>query len=189
MTDLFALLGESPRPWLDLDQLKAKYHGLTAREHPDAAGATADFAEINRAFQVLSGPATRLRHLLDLESHVALSRAQPVPGDITPFFTPVAGATQSFDAFLKKHAAASSPLARALLSTEQCRLQERIEQTLASLQQKQDAVLAQLREADALWQTDRPAALAALPALWQSLGYTTKWIATLREALFRLASL
>jgi len=50
-------------------------------------------------------------------------------------------------------------------------------------------LLAAVREADTLWQSDRPSALAALPTLWQSLGYLAKWLATLRESLFRLASI
>jgi len=189
MTSLFALLEEPPRPWLDPDALKAKYHQFTARHHPDVAGATADFAEINRAYQTLADPAARLRHLLDLESPGFLSRAQPVPEDIAAFFTPVAEARQAVDTFLKKHASSTSPLAKALLSTEQYNVQERLEQTIATLQQMQDSLLTQVREADTLWLTDRPAALTLLPTLWQSLGYTAKWLATLRESLFRMASL
>jgi curved DNA-binding protein CbpA len=189
MIDYFALLGETQRPWLDPDALKAKYHTLTASQHPDVAGATADFAEINRAYQTLSDPAARLRHLLDLESPAAMSRTQPVPEDIAAFFTPVAATRQAVETLLKKHAAAASPLARALLSSEQYQVQDSLEQTIAALQQKQETLLLNLREADALWQSDRQAALAALPELWQSLGYLAKWLATLRESLFRLASL
>ena len=189
MTDCFAGLGAERRPWLDPEELKAKYHQLTALHHPDVAGASGDFAEINRAYQTLADPAARLRHLLDLESPDALSRAQPVPEGIAGFFTPVAEASQGIDAFMKKHSAAASPLAKALLSTDQYQVQEHLEQIIASLQEKQDTLLIQVREADALWLADRPAALRLLPVLWQSLGYTAKWLATLRESLFRLASI
>ena len=189
MTDLFVLLGEPRRPWIDAEALKEKYHLLTARHHPDVAGASVDFAEINRGYQTLADPAARLRHLLDLEAPAAISRTQPVPEDIAAFFTPVAESRQAVDIFLKKHAASASPLAKALLSTEQYRVQERLEQTISTLQQKQDSLLAQVREADTLWLTDHPAAMRLLPALWQSLNYTAKWLATLRESLFRLASL
>ncbi len=189
MTDFFALFEEPPRPWLEAEALKAKYHRLTALHHPDVAGPSADFAEVNRAYQTLSDPAARLRHLLDLETPAAISRSQPVPEEIASFFTPVAEIRQAVDAFLRQHAAAASPLAKALLSTEQYKVQERLEQTISTLRQKQDSLLAQVRETDALWLADRPAALLALPALWQSLNYTAKWLATLRESLFRLASL
>jgi curved DNA-binding protein CbpA len=189
MTNLFALLDEPPRPWIDPEALKAKYHQLTALHHPDVAGATADFAEINRAYQTLADPAARLRHLLEIESPASISRAQRVPEDIAAFFTPVAESRHAVDTFLKKHAASASPLAKALLSTEQYRVQERLEHAISTLQEKQDSLLAQVRDADALWLSDRPAALHLLPALWQSLNYIAKWLATLRESLFRLASL
>jgi len=192
MTDLFALFEEPPRPWLDPGRLKAKYHELTAIHHPDvsnASNAPGDFAEINRAYQTLADPAARLRHLLDLESPGGLSRAQAVPEDVAGFFAPVAEASQGVDAFLKKHAAAASPLAKALLSAEQYQVQERVEETIASLRREQDSLLSRVRDADALWLADRPAALRLLPALWQSLGYIAKWLATLRESLFRLSSL
>jgi len=189
VTDCFARLGAERRPWLDPEELKAKYHALTARHHPDVAGASGDFAEINRAYQTLADPAARLRHLLDLESPGTLSRTQPVPEEIAAFFTPVAEASQGVDAFLKKHAASGSPLAKALLSTEQYQVQERLEQVIASLSEKQDYLLTRVREADALWLADHPAAMRLLPGLWQSLGYTAKWLAILRESLFRLASL
>ena len=35
MTDYFALLGETRRPWLDTEALKAKFLTLTASVHPD----------------------------------------------------------------------------------------------------------------------------------------------------------
>jgi DnaJ-class molecular chaperone len=189
MSDLFALLGVERRPWLDAEALKEKYHALTARQHPDVAGASGDFAEINRSYQTLADPAARLRHLLDLEAPGAAARAQTVPAEIAGFFTPVAEARQGVDAFFKRYAAAASPLARALLSTEQYQVQERLEEIIARLQEQQEALLAQVRDTDALWVADRAAALGRLPVLWQSLGYTAKWLATLRESLFRLASL
>lgn len=189
MINLFTVLEEPPRPWLNPEALKEKYHHLTAQHHPDIAGATVDFAEINRAYQTLADPAARLRHLLELEAPAAIGRSQPVPADIAAFFAPVAEARQEVDGFLKKLATATSPLAKALLSTEQFQVQERLEKIIAALQGKQDALLLQIREADALWLPDREAALGLLPVLWQSLGYIAKWLATLRELLFRLASL
>lgn len=189
MTDCFARLGAERRPWLDPEALKEKYHALTAAHHPDVAGASGDFAEINRAYQTLSEPAARLRHLLELESPGPLARAQPVPEEVAAFFAPVAEASQRVEAFLRKRAASLSPLAAALLSTEQYQAQEQLEQIIAALQKMQESLLDEVRRADALWLTDRTAALRLLPALWQSLGYTGKWLATLRESLFRLALL
>jgi curved DNA-binding protein CbpA len=189
-SDFFALLGEPRRPWLDPQALKEKYHRLASLHHPDIqTGESPDFADINRAYQTLAEPAPRLRHFLELETPSSLPSLQAVPEDIAAFFAPVAEARQAVDLFFKKHAAAASPLAKALLSTEGYQAQERIQAAIAALQAKEEALLSQLREADALWQTDRAEALRPLPNLWQSLGYIAKWLAMLREALFQLASL
>ena len=164
MIDLFALLEEPRRPWLDPDELKAKYHQLTALHHPDVAGATGDFSEINRAYQTLADPVARLRHLLDLESYDSTaSRPQPVPEDIAAFFTPVAQASQSVDAFLKKHASAASPLAKALLSTEQYQVQENLEVTIAVLHEAQETLLSHLRSLDTRWQPKSPPSSPSFP--------------------------
>jgi curved DNA-binding protein CbpA len=189
MTNLFALLQEPPRPWLDPDALKERYHRLTATHHPDLGGRDSDFAAVNHAYQTLADPAARLRHLLELEAPAALASAHAVPPEIAAFFTPVANTRQETDAFFKKHAAAASPLARALLTPDQYRLQEQLESLIASLTELQEQLLARLREIDALWDTDHPAALARIPALWQALNYTAKWLAALREPLFKLAAL
>jgi curved DNA-binding protein CbpA len=182
VTDFFAILGEPRRPWLDPDALKEKYHALTARHHPDVAGASGDFAEINRAYQTLADPVARLRHLLELESAIP---AQQVPAEIAAFFAPVAETRQAVDAFFKKHAGAASPLAKALLSAGQYETQERVEEMIARLQEKHEALLTQVEETDAAWRDSLP----QLANLWQSLTYTTKWLALLRESLFRLAAL
>jgi curved DNA-binding protein CbpA len=191
MTDFFALFDEERRPWLDADALKEKYHALTARHHPDVAeaGGDADFAEINRAYQTLVEPAARLRHLLELEAPEALLRTQGVPEDVAVFFAPVAEARQGVDGFFRKLAGASSPLAKALLSAEQYQVQERVEEMIGALQGKEEELLGRVRGIDALWEEGREAALRALPGIWQSLGYIGKWLATLRESLFRLAAL
>jgi curved DNA-binding protein CbpA len=189
MTDFFALLGEPRRPWLDAENLKTRFHELSARHHPDAGGEDARFAEINRANQVLADPGLRLRHLLELELQGALPRTQDVPDVAAKFFAPVAEATRAADVFFKKHAATNSPLAKALLSAEQYRVQEEVERLIGELQAMQDDVLEKVREVDGIWDTKREEAMHCLPELWQALGYAGKWLGTLREILFRLAAL
>jgi DnaJ-domain-containing protein 1 len=189
MTDFFALLEEPRRPWLDAEALKEKYHGITARQHPDVGGGSEEFAEINRAYQTLSDPVARLRHLLELEVPDLATRAQPVPGEVAEYFEPVGKARQAAEGFLKKRAAAASPLAKALLSTEQFEVQEGLENVIGGLQEKQEELLSKVREADAVWENDRASVVQNLPVLWQSLGYVSKWLATLRESLFRVGSI
>ena len=76
MTDYFALLGESRRPWIDPEELKAKFLALTAQVHPDRVhnaseaekqAASRRSAEMNAAYNCLREAKTRLLHLLELE--------------------------------------------------------------------------------------------------------------------------
>jgi curved DNA-binding protein CbpA len=192
MSDLFALLDVPRRPWLDAEELKDRYHAITARLHPDVAGEVAeagDFAEVNRAYQALSDPVARLRHLLELENQGALARLQAVPEEVADLFMPVAEAREAGEAFFKKRAAAVNPLSKALLSTEQYKVQELVEERIADLNTKQDELLMAVRDADAKWDADRPGALSDLPRLWQALGYLAKWLGMLREMLLKLAGI
>jgi DnaJ family protein C protein 17 len=189
VTDCFALLEAERRPWLDAEELKAKYHDLSARHHPDVAGAGGDFAEINRAYQTLVDPAARLRHLIELEAMEGAQARNSVPEEVAGFFSSVAEARQSADAFLKKYAAAASPVAKALLAVEQYAAQERVERIIAALQETEEALLGRVRQADADWNADRGGAMRELRGIAEALGYVAKWLGGLREALFQLASL
>ena len=68
VTDYFALLQLPRSAVLGLDQIKAAYrHGMSSA-HPDKTGAAPDAAiQLNEARRILSDPALRLRHLLELE--------------------------------------------------------------------------------------------------------------------------
>jgi hypothetical protein len=112
-----------------------------------------------------------------------------VPEDVVALFAVVAEARQEVDEFLKKRAGAGSPIAKAMLSREQYAVQEKVEEAIGRLQEKQEGLVSRVREADGLWFTDREAALRLLPELWQSLGYVAKWAGLLRESLYELASL
>lgn len=191
MTSYFALLGLEARPWLDPGELKERYHAITMAEHPDVAPETGAgrFAEVNRAYQTLADPAQRLRHLMELECTGAATRGQAVPEEIAPLFPQVAETRQGLDVFLKKYAAASGPLAKALLAQEQYAVLDRLETTLIAVQDAQAASLRRLREADALWDEARAEAVAQLPGIWQGLAFTTKWLASMREGLFEFGAL
>jgi curved DNA-binding protein CbpA len=189
MTDFFALLDFERRPWLGEDALKARFHELSAQHHPDAGGEDAAFAAINRGYQTLVDPALRLKHLLELETQETVPRTQGVPDIAEKYFAPVAEVTRAADAFFKKHAASNSPITKAILSTQQFKIQEEVERLIAELQGMQDATLEKVKAADEAWNSHRAEAVAALPELWQALGYSSKWLASLREILFRFASI
>ena len=60
VTDHFAAFDFPRTPWVDADELKEKFHRLSAQRHPDAPGGSdAAFAALNAAWQILREPASR----------------------------------------------------------------------------------------------------------------------------------
>ena len=124
MPDYFAILQQPRRPWLDSEALKEHFHRQTAERHPDVSGGGdgGDFASLNAAFAVLRDPASRVRHLLELEAPERLSPAQEIPPGLGDLFMRIAAFRHALDVFSKKEIAASSALARALLAGERLAL-------------------------------------------------------------------
>ena len=183
MTDHFAMLQQSRRPGLDAAALKDTFHRLSAQRHPDTAGGDADsFAALNAAWQVLREPASRLRHLIEMEAPGLLARPVQIPPALADTFMRIAALRRTLDDFRKRHAAASTPLARALLAGEQRTLKTDLESALADLDTAHEHALTELRALDATW----PASLDALAALHQQLAFLSKWSTDLRESLFIL---
>ena len=183
MTDHFATLQQSRRPWLDAAALKDTFHRLSAQQHPDTAGGDVDsFAALNAAWQTLREPASRLRHLIELEAPGLLARPVQIPPALADTFMRIAALRRTLEDFRKKLAAASTPLARALLAAEQRTLRSALESALADLAAAHERALAELRALDAAW----PASLDALAALQQQLAFLSKWSTDLRESLFIL---
>jgi curved DNA-binding protein CbpA len=183
-TDHFATLGQPRRPWLDPEALKETFHRLTAAHHPDKSGDASRFAEINAAYAILRDPALRLRHLLELERPEPAAAPGALPESLTETFMRIATLRRNTDAFLKQQAAATTPLAQALLAAARYSLQHDVEQELACLEAVQAIALQALHEADAQW-FSRPAELLdQLAAIQQELTYFSKWSAQLREILF-----
>ena len=192
MTDLFALLGEPRRPFLDPERIKETFHRLSRTEHPDqqtapAVAADAGFAQLNLAQATLRDPKTRLRHLLELEfPAVRLSGPSTVPPALADLFAPIHGLLREIDALLSRKANAPSALARALLSREEFTLRERAEATLEQLETLHAAASEDLQAFDTAWQSRTPDAAAGLHELYQRFSYLARWTDQLRERLFQL---
>lgn len=183
--DPFALLGEPRRPLADEARLKARYHELTASLHPDITGEAGDFARINLAYQTLSDPRARLRALLELEGAAPAARHQAVPEEIATLFPVMSENRRKLDAFLRKRAAATSALARAMLLDEAYQLADEGESWLATLEEERNRWLETIATCDTGWDAgERP--LQPLAEVVQALGYLDKWIAQIREGVLRL---
>ena len=189
MNDLFALLGEPRRPWLDPEALKERFHRQTAELHPDVSGGGDDgyFAGLNAAYTALRDPASRLRHLLELEAPERLAPSQEIPPALADLFMRIAGFRRALDIFSKKESAASSALARALLAGERLALSREGAAVRAGLEAAYDAEMETLRALDADWGKDPrpPDAVERLAAVHQQCAYLSKWRSQLAEALFQ----
>ncbi len=183
----FAALELPARPWIEPAVLKEAFHRLGATRHPDAPGGNAEsFAAVNAAWQTLRDPARRLRHLLDLEGEAPPSQATPIPPALTETFMNLASLRQKTDGFLSRKAAASGPLAQALLAGERAALERDHSTAVAQLDESVTQALDVVRTIDAAWPERDAATYARLATAQQSLAFLGKWSDQLREALFQL---
>ena len=174
VTDHFAALGVARSSWLDADELKDRFHRLGAQHHPDAPGGSGPaFTDINAAWQTLREPAKCLRHYLELEHPGAIATAGPIPTELADLFMDIAAFRSAAQRFAARLAAASSPLARALLEPERLTLRAQLEKLTVTVAGRTSSLLAALRRADAT-----PPYLADLLA---SLTYLGNWSAHLAE--------
>jgi curved DNA-binding protein CbpA len=205
ITDYYALLGERRSPWLDTQALQARFHALAADQHPDRAPvgdqgakteATARFAALNAAYHCLREPKERVAHLLVLESGEKPADVQRIPPGTIELFNDVGAVCRAVDSLLAEREAEPSPMRRLQSFERGLEWSGRIEDLRARIQTRQEALLGELLELDAVWSeappVGDPARRRALPLqrlaeLSQLLGYFARWAAQLDERLTRLA--
>jgi curved DNA-binding protein CbpA len=189
MPDFFAILQQPRRPWLDSEALKERFHRQTAERHPDvsAGGDDGQFAALNAAYTVLRDPASRLRHLLELDAPEPLAPSQEIPPALADLFMRIAGFRHALDVFRKKESAASSVLARALLAGERLELSRQGGAVGAELEADYHRVMESIRALDSDWEKcPRPSdAARRLAAIHHQCAYLSKWRSQLAEALFQ----
>lgn len=205
VTDYYALLGERRSPWLDTPALQAKFHLLAAAQHPDRAPAgdqgekteaTARFAALNAAYRCLREPKERVAHLLVLESGEKPADVQRIPPGTIELFNDVGTVCRGVDALLVEREAEASPMRRLQSFERGLEWTSRIEDLRARIQARQEALLRELLELDAVWSAAPPVSdpsrrsalpLRRLAEVSQLLGYFARWVAQLDERLTRLA--
>ena len=176
MTDHFAVLGVPRAAWADAEELKTRFHRLSAVRHPDAAGGDSTaFTDLNAAWQTLRDPAGCLRHFLELEHPDALASASTTtaPAELADVFMDIAGLRQAAQKFAAKFAAASSPLTKAMLEPERVALRTRLAALASDLETRIVQITSALRA-----ETLSPPQLATSLA---SLVFLGKWSALLVE--------
>ena len=194
MIDYFALLDQPRLPWLDLDELKNKFHHKTLLVHPDAQkelDATGEtdrsFAIVNEGYQVLQDPKRRLHHLLTLEKFAPMSAGQTIPAQLEDLFPAVSALTQRAQSLLEKISATSTALSRSLLQPQIRQLREETEATAGKLEKISGASLTELKASNQTWSPSSPEEVARLSNLYYTFAYLTRWMAQLDKILFQLS--
>ena len=174
MADHFAVLGIPRAAWVDAEELKTRFHKLSAARHPDAAGGDgAAFTELNAAWQTLRESAECLRHFLELEHPDALASAGQTPAQLADLFMDIAAFRQAAQKFAAKYSAATSPLTKAVLEAERITLHSRLATLAANVEARTTHGVTTLRNAGT-----QPEQLATLHA---SLVFLAKWTTQLAE--------
>lgn len=178
----FDVLGVPESAAVDPAVLKDKYHQLSREHHPDVTAKGQDdagnrFATINRAYQMLQSPATRLRELLRLRGKADLAAKGAIPPALLELFMGIGPVFQEADAVIEEKQRAASALAQALLAPKVMSVQDRLSEVMERLGKAMEEALADLPEADALLANRMPdeQALDAAGALCRRLLYLEKW--------------
>lgn len=188
MTDHFAVLELSRRPWIEPETVKSHFHRLTAQHHPDVAQ-TEDpeaFPRLTKAYTVLRAPASRLRHLLELEyPGVFEGAALQIPPALAERFMEVATLQRELQVFAKQQSTATS-LTRALAASEGLSLKRDADKAAALLDTELSRSLELLRAEDAAWDQRDSETPRRLVQLHQELAFLTKWTDELSEGRLAL---
>lgn len=188
MTDYFALLGQPRRPWLDPEALKESFHRLAVEHHPDVAGENETFAQVNAGYRILKEPASRLRHLLELEYLTEPAGAPQLPPGLTERFMEVATLEREIHVFLRQQGDATSNIQKSLLAADRFAMQRDVEKLIAELETYRERLLQLLQAENHLWEQRTAETGGRLATLQQEFAFISKWIDQLRERSVQLES-
>ena len=178
MSDHFAELGLARAVWVEAEEVKSRHHLLMAACHPDKSQGDGNRAtRLNLARRILEKPATRLRHILELEFPNFQSTQKPQPdwdlfsrtGEASRLATQVASAVAS----------ATSPLARAVANNQAAETRKK----LAALQEELNQRVTDMEQKTKSLPLTDPQAISNLAEEWTFLN---RWQSVVHEALVAL---
>ena len=200
MTDYFALLQESRRPWIDPDLLRQKFLTLASDFHPDRvheasdserAGVTNRYAELNAAFQCLAEPKLRLRHLLELELGSKPQDIETIPSALANFFAEVATTCRNADIFLAEKKQVLSPILQVQLFERGQDWLEELSTLQGKLNTLKEKLTEDLKSTDRNWMTcdseSRQKLLSNLEEIYRLFGYFNRWTNQIHERILQLS--
>jgi len=185
----FALFALEPGPALDAAALKERFTRATGQTHPDkfaqapAAEKTAAetrYADLNRAYQVLTDPRARLLALYELTKGEKPRDVQRIPPGTMDLFIEVGQTCQNFDQFIERKKAAGGALERAALMTEELTLQDALMTLRGKLSDLATTLESDLTALDTKWRAgDKD--LNALETVYRKYSYLARWQQQLEE--------
>ena len=206
MTDAFALLNESRRPWLDAEALKQKFQSLSNPVHPDRVhsateaekqSANARYAELNAAYNTLREPRDRLLHLLELETGAKPADIQRIPPGTMDLFVEVGQLCRDIDAFAAERALVSSPLVKVQMFQRGMEWTDKLQSLQQRIIAKRDELAVELWKMNEVWDAapaiGSPERRAALPLerleqIYRVFSYIARWSEQLQERNVQLAA-
>lgn len=197
MTDYFALLGQPRSPWLDADELKARFLALSSAVHPDRTHGASEaekstahqrYVELNSAYQVLRDTKDRVLHLLELETGPHKQSVQQVPPDLSDLFFRISAVFREVDNLLKTPV--TSPLLKAETFETSQAFVEQLQSLQATINSKQAGFEDELKGFAADWcgGHERDPLIGRLDQIAQQLSYCKRWTSQIQDRLVRLAS-
>jgi curved DNA-binding protein CbpA len=185
--DPFASFHLPTGPAIDLDALKSQFTRATAETHPDKfpqgperLAAETRYAELNRAYQILTDPRQRLLALYELTKGEKPRDVQRIPPGTMDLFIEVGQACQQMDAFLERKKEADGALARASLMGEELTLQDTLLTLRGKLENLGTTLEAELTALDTRWRSGERD-FSALETLYRKYSYLARWREQLEE--------
>lgn len=202
MTDCFALLDEPRRPWLDPEELKQKFHAVSAQCHPDRfhnapegdqKAAQQRYSELNGAYQRLREPKDRLQHLLELELGAKPSQVQSIPPGLMDISMHVAQICREADALAQEKHRTTSPLLQIPLFERAQEVTGKLTALRKQMNERHDELLNGLKRLDDAWthpgegKLAREQLLKQLEETARLLSYFTRWLGQIQERIVQLS--
>ena len=204
MEDYFALLNLPRRPWLDPEEVQARFLACSMDSHPDRfhnaseerkAEAHQRFSDFNAAARRLRDPKDRLRHLLELERAAPVSQLDRLPSGAVESFFQLGQSIREVDAFLAEQAKSQSPLARVRVFQTAMEWRERLEAAQGRLAARQAELTSEMKALNATWEAaplaGSEARRSALPlerleTIYREFSFVVRWADQVRDRVVQL---
>lgn len=179
--DAFQMLGLDQRLGISAEELREAFREAGKRIHPDAGGGEGDFADLQRAHDILASPSRRLAHWFELRG-MKIDPRGAVDDSLMDLFAEVGSTMQKCEALIRKRDDAKSALGRALLEDETQRCREELEGMIARVNNRIECECA----AFSRYQDAAPSDATNAARSVRNLAFLEKWQASLRAIFPRL---